>query len=59
MDRKSIIQVLEAIIEKDKADGCNDCVYEKVEEWEMPCAKCARNCKDYFRWKNFWEKDGE
>ena len=29
--------------------GCNGCAFEDVEEWEMPCAKCKRSCKDYWR----------
>lgn len=29
--------------------GCDGCAFEDVEEWEMPCAKCKRNCKDYYR----------
>ena len=46
---KELLQILEAIIERDKANGCSGCAYWKVEEWEMPCAKCERNCKDYWR----------
>lgn len=30
---------------------CNGCAFENVEEWEMPCAKCKRACKDYWRKK--------
>lgn len=32
--------------------GCNGCTFEGVEEWEMPCAKCKRGCKDYWRRKS-------
>lgn len=39
------------IIEKESADGCKDCAFETVEEWEMPCRKCKRACKDYWRAK--------
>ena len=35
----------------DKESGCNGCAFENVEEWEMPCAKCKRGCKDYWRKK--------
>lgn len=35
--------------EKENADGCEGCVYMDVEEWEMPCCKCKRGCKDYWR----------
>ena len=31
------------------ADGCQGCAFKSVEEWEMPCRKCKRNCKDYWR----------
>ena len=31
------------------ADACQGCAFESVEEWEMPCRKCRRNCKDYWR----------
>ena len=36
-------------IMKEDADGCSGCAFEYIEEWEMPCAKCKRNCKDYWR----------
>lgn len=29
--------------------GCDGCTFEDVEEWEMPCLKCKRNCKDYYK----------
>lgn len=35
----------------DKESGCNGCAFEDVDEWEMPCAKCKRGCKDYWRKK--------
>ena len=34
------------------ADGCIGCLFDDVEEWEMPCAKCQRNFEDYWREKN-------
>lgn len=37
--------------EKMNADGCEGCAFDTVNEWEMPCAKCKRNCKDYWRAK--------
>lgn len=30
-------------------EGCESCAFTDVEEWEMPCAKCKRNCRDYWR----------
>lgn len=34
-----------------EADGCTGCAFESYEEWEMPCKKCKRNSKDYWRAK--------
>jgi hypothetical protein len=34
---------------REEADGCQGCEFTDVEEWEMPCAKCKRACKDYWR----------
>lgn len=28
--------------------SCTQCKYESAEEWEMPCARCKRNCTDMF-----------
>ena len=28
--------------------SCSQCKYESAEEWEMPCARCKRNCTDMF-----------
>lgn len=47
---ESVMMVAEEI-EKLNADGCDGCAFESVEEWEMPCAKCKRNNKDYWRAK--------
>ena len=32
-----------------QTDSCENCVFIKTEEWEMPCAKCRRMCRDYWR----------
>ena len=34
------------------ADGCVGCAYESTEEWLLPCCKCRRNSKDYWREKD-------
>lgn len=34
-----------------KERGCTGCAFESMEEWEMPCAKCKRKMKDYWRGK--------
>lgn len=34
-----------------EADGCTGCTFASCEEWEMPCRKCKRNSKDYWRAK--------
>lgn len=50
------IQALEKQMKKENADGCAGCAFEVVEEWEMPCTKCSRNCKDYYRAKEGSDK---
>lgn len=42
---------VDARVMKENADGCRGCAFIDVYEWEMPCAKCSRNCKDYWRAK--------
>ena len=44
------IEALEGQI-LNKADGCTGCAFVRCEEWELPCRKCKRNCKDYWRAK--------
>lgn len=36
-------------LERQLADGCEGCTYKAKEEWEMPCVRCKRGCKDYWR----------
>lgn len=43
--------ILEEAQKKQEADGCSGCAFYDKEEWEMPCVKCKRNCKDYWRAK--------
>lgn len=42
---------MKELIEIAEADGCVDCAFTDVEEWEMPCCKCKRGCNDYWRRK--------
>lgn len=42
---------VDARLMKENADGCVGCAFEHVEEWELPCVKCKRNCKDFWRMK--------
>lgn len=42
-------KILELIEEKEKAGGCAGCAFCDRDEWDMPCAKCKRNVKDYWR----------
>lgn len=44
------VEALTEKAERCKADGCNGCAYYGRDLWEMPCAKCSKNCK------NFWRK---
>ena len=34
---------------REEADGCQGCAFTDTEEWEIPCVKCKRACKDYWR----------
>ena len=52
MTEKEIVQILEAILERNKADGCVGCAFWNKESWDMPCKECKRNCKDYWRAKD-------
>ena len=45
------IRVLKKVMDTYLADGCDKCAFEDVEEWELPCRICRRNCKDYWRAK--------
>ena len=42
-------RTLDIIMEQCKADRCDGCAFADTEEWEEPCRRCARNCKDYWR----------
>ena len=55
MDNTDILEVIKELIERKNADGCVNCAFEGVEEWEMPCCKCKRACKDYYRVKGVIE----
>lgn len=43
------IKELQKVLTTYLADGCQGCAFYEKEEWEMPCRKCRRNCKDYWR----------
>lgn len=43
------LKVVKMEVNSVMADGCEGCAFESTDEWEMPCAKCKRNCKDYWR----------
>ena len=42
-------RILDIALEQFRADGCKGCAFIDVEEWEEPCRRCRRNCKDYWR----------
>ena len=48
---KIAIEAITLTDAREKADGCMSCEFCDTEEWEMPCAKCKRNCRDYWRAK--------
>ena len=53
MTDRDLIDIIQCFIEAKKAGGCNGCAFEDYEEWDMPCVKCKRNCKDYWRPKDY------
>ena len=46
------IAELKRVLDAYLADGCVGCAFEDVSEWELPCRKCERNSKDYWRANN-------
>lgn len=42
-------EIAKLIEEAAKADACSGCAFFEADEWEMPCCKCKRNSKDYWR----------
>lgn len=47
-----LIALVQAWVDRQDADGCNGCAFEDVDPWQMPCEKCKRNCRDYWRRKH-------
>ena len=46
------IEELRKVLDAYLADGCDGCKFEDTVEWELPCRKCKRNSKDYWRAKH-------
>ena len=44
-----LVNLVQAWIDAQNADGCKGCAFWDRDEWEMPCAKCKRNSRDYWR----------
>lgn len=44
-----LIAIVQAWIDRQDADGCLGCAFEDKDEWQLPCCRCKRNCKDYWR----------
>ncbi len=51
MDIRKIRDYILQLEEQMKADGCCGCAFDDVEPWQMPCDRCKRNSKDYWRAK--------
>lgn len=47
-----LVNLVQARIDAENADGCEECAFEDRDEWEMPCKQCKRACKDYWRPKD-------
>lgn len=43
------IEELQKVLDSYLADGCSGCAYESTVDWELPCRKCKRNSRDYWR----------
>ena len=52
-----LIAIVQAWIDSQDADGCLGCAFEEKDEWQLPCCRCKRNCKDYWRRKEGEEDD--
>lgn len=46
---RKIEEALEAIEKSEDDKGCAGCTFYDCEKWEIPCSKCSRRCKDYWR----------
>lgn len=42
---------VDARVMKENVVGCTGCAFERVELWEMPCRRCKRISRDYWREK--------
>lgn len=40
MKADEIVEIIEALIEKNRADACIGCAFVKCEAWEEPCKMC-------------------
>ena len=49
MKADEIVEIVEALIEKHRADACIGCVFLSREAWEEPCKMCRRATRDYYR----------
>lgn len=52
-------EAIRKIGEQIEAGGCGDCAFWDREEWEEPCRRCKRNCKDYWRKAESEEKEAD
>ena len=52
VELNDLYNLIKAWIDSKNLDnGCHNCAYRDVKEWEMPCVKCSRACKDYWHFK--------
>lgn len=47
-----MLEALRDCAAREQKVGCEDCAYLETEEWNMPCYRCIRSCKDYWREKS-------
>lgn len=46
---KESLDKKEVILNQFPFECCSGCAYESFEEWALPCCKCSRGTKDYYR----------
>ena len=51
MEQIDVLEIIQAIIDRNKHDGCTLCAYYDKEPWNEPCRFCKRNCHDYWKYK--------
>lgn len=49
MRAEELIEIIQTALDRVRSDGCTGCAFYDRDEWEMPCCKCIKTSKDYWR----------